>query len=57
MVDYNNGYEPVAITPEALALLKPGAEVTVSAHVHQTKGGQVIDIGLVDVTPSVPNAK
>ncbi len=55
--DYNNGYEPVAITPEALALLKPGAAVTLCAHVHQTKGGQVIDIGLVDVIPAVPNAK
>ena len=55
--DYNNGYEPVEITPAALALLKPGATVTLSVHVRQTRGGQIIDIGLVDIIPSVPDAK
>jgi hypothetical protein len=43
---YNNGYAPLDIAPDALKLLKPGATVTLSAHVHQTTGGQGIDIGL-----------
>ena len=46
---YNTGYEPFEIMPKALALLKPGATVTLSAHVHQTTGGQDLDIGLVNV--------
>ena len=57
VLDYNNGYEPIEIAPAALAQLKPGATVTLCAHVRQTRGGQVIDIGLVDVTPATPNAK
>ena len=55
--NYNNGYEPVEISPAARALLRPGATVTLCAHVHQTAGGQGIDIGLVDVTPALPGAK
>ncbi len=46
---YNTSYEPMEIRPEARALLKPGATVTIAAHVHQTTGGQGIDIGLADV--------
>ena len=48
---YINGYDVFEIKPEALALLKPGAKVTIAAHCHQTVGGQGIDVGLVDVTP------
>ncbi len=47
---YITAYDVFEIKPEALALLKPGATVTVAAHCHQTVGGQGIDIGLVDVT-------
>lgn len=44
-----NGYEPLTINPAALALLKPGAQITLAAHCHQTGGGQNIDIGLANV--------
>ncbi len=47
---YINSYETFEITPAALALLKPGATVTVAAHCHQTTGGQGIDVGLSDVS-------
>ena len=46
---YVNSYQPLDITPEAAALLKPGAKITLSAHCHQTTGGQGIDFGLVNV--------
>ncbi|MEO7718240.1 MAG: DUF1793 domain-containing protein, partial [Capsulimonas sp.] len=46
---YTGTYQPLEIEPAALALLAPGATVTISAHVHQTTGGQSVDIGLVDV--------
>ena len=45
---YINSYDVFDIRPEALALLKPGATVTVAAHCHQTTGGQGIDVGLAD---------
>ncbi len=54
---FNTGYEAVPIEPAALALLKPGAAVTLAAHVRQTGGGQGIDIGLVNVIPPAPGAK
>jgi hypothetical protein len=43
-------YEPIEIRPNALALLKPGAKITMTAHCHQTTGGQGVDVGLADVT-------
>ena len=47
--DFTTTYVPLEIKPEARALLKPGAEVTVAVHCHQTAGGQNIDVGLVNV--------
>jgi len=47
---YNNSYEALEIEPAARALLKPGATITLAAHVHQTIGGQGVDIGLVNIT-------
>ena len=47
---YVTSYDIFEIKPEALALLKPGTTVTVSAHCHQTQGGQGVDLGLVDVS-------
>jgi hypothetical protein len=46
---YNSGYTPLAVSPAAAALLKPGATVVLAAHVHQTTGGQGIDIGLASL--------
>ena len=46
---YNDSYVPLEISRDALALLRPGATVTVAVHVHQTEGGQGIDLGLADV--------
>lgn len=46
---YNSSYDALEVTPAAAALLKPGAAVTIAAHVHQTTGGQGIDIGLASL--------
>ena len=46
---FTTGYEPLEIRPAARALLKPGATVTLAAHVHQTTGGQGLDLGLINV--------
>ena len=47
---YNSSYDPLDVSPAAAALLKPGATVTLAAHVHQTVGGQGIDIGLASLS-------
>lgn len=46
-------YEPFAMSPEAAAQLKPGAEVLIAVHCHQSNGGQGIDVGLASVDPAV----
>jgi hypothetical protein len=46
---FTTGYVPLDIRAPALALLKPGAEVTVAVHCHQTIGGQNVDVGLANV--------
>ncbi len=46
---YVNAYAPIPLTREALALLKPGAEITLAAHCHQTGGGQGVDVGFAVV--------
>ena len=46
---YNSGYDALEISPAARALLTPGATVTIAAHVHQTTGGQGLDLGLAEV--------
>ncbi|MDB6154909.1 MAG: hypothetical protein JWL90_3362 [Chthoniobacteraceae bacterium] len=43
------GYSVFAIRPEALARLKPGANITIAAHGHNGIGGQVLDVGLVNL--------
>jgi hypothetical protein len=45
---FTTTYVPLEINPPALALLKPGATVTLAVHCHQTTGGQNIDVGLVN---------
>ena len=44
-------YEPLDLSPEARALLKPGATLLLAVHCHQTGGGQGIDVGLATVPP------
>lgn len=51
---YNAAYEPMEMTASARALLKPGAQITLTAHVHQTGGGQGVDIGIANVTEAKP---
>ncbi len=48
---YVDAYDTIELTPEGRALVKPGATIVVSAHCHQTIGGQVIDFGLSEATP------
>jgi hypothetical protein len=43
---FNNDYEPLDMTDQALAELKSGAVITLAVHVVQTTGGQGIDLGL-----------
>ncbi len=42
-------YTVFNIYPEAAAKLKPGAKVTIAAHGHNGLGGQVLDVGLVNL--------
>lgn len=42
-------YSGFEITPEAMAKLKPGAKITLAAHGHNGIGGQVLDVGLVNL--------
>jgi hypothetical protein len=46
---FTTAYVPLDIAPAALALLRPGARITLAAHCHQTTGGQDVDIGLAEV--------
>ncbi|HEY3414384.1 MAG TPA: DUF4965 domain-containing protein [Armatimonadota bacterium] len=46
---FTTEYIPVEISRFALALLKPGATVTLAAHCHQTAGGQGVDVGIAKV--------
>jgi hypothetical protein len=48
--DYLSEYEERPMTPEGRAALKPGKNI-LAVHCTQTKGGQYIDVGLVDVVP------
>jgi hypothetical protein len=52
---YTSGYVAVALSPEARSLLKKGRNV-VAIHCHQTRGGQYIDAGIIDVVPGKPHA-
>jgi hypothetical protein len=49
LTGYTSAYESFALTPEAAAKIKPGAEITIAVHCHQTRGGQYIDVGIAAV--------
>lgn len=42
-------YQVFQITPEAAAKLKPGAKITLAAHCQNGRGGQVLDVGIVEL--------
>ncbi len=42
-------YQLFEISPEALAKLKPGAKIVLAAHGRNGQGGQVLDVGLVEL--------
>jgi glutaminase A-like protein/uncharacterized protein DUF5127/uncharacterized protein DUF4964 len=48
--NYITGYEPFPMTPQGKAALTPGKNL-IAVHCHQIRGGQYIDVGLVDVQP------
>ncbi len=48
---YTGAYDTYDILPEARAQLKPGATITIAATCHQTGGGQLLDLGLVNEMP------
>jgi len=47
---FTTSYVPLDISRQVRAAMKPGAEVLVAVHCHQTEGGQGIDVGLADVS-------
>ncbi len=46
---FTTDYVPMGIRPRALALLEPGAKVTLAVHCHQTVGGQNVDVAIANV--------
>jgi hypothetical protein len=52
---YKRDYEETPISADAKAALKPGKNVF-AVHCHQYKGGQYIDVGIVDVKEEKPVA-
>ena len=42
---FTSDYEPIAISAEARAAIRPGKDV-LAVHCHQTGGGQYIDVGV-----------
>ena len=47
---YTSTYEELPLTTAARNALKPGKN-TIAIHCHQTRGGQYVDVGIVDVVP------
>lgn len=51
LTDYTSGYIYLPLSKDAAKLLRIG-ENTIAIHCRQTRGGQYIDVGLVDVKPA-----
>jgi hypothetical protein len=49
--DFVSGYEAISLSPAAQGAFKPGKNV-LAIHCHQTRGGQYVDLGLVQVVPA-----
>ncbi len=47
---FNNNYDSVPMNASGRTALKPGQN-TLAVHVHQTLGGQGIDVGIISATP------
>ncbi|MDB6030283.1 MAG: glycoside hydrolase family 2, partial [Verrucomicrobiales bacterium] len=53
---FSTTYETLALTAAGKTALKPDKNV-IAVHCHQTRGGQYIDVGLVDVQQAAGMAK
>jgi hypothetical protein len=53
MVGYSQDYQEIDISEPAKAVIVPGDNV-IAVYVHQTGGGQFIDVGLKGVVPEAP---
>lgn len=51
LTGFTTDYEPVELSPEAIAALRPGKDVVIAIHCHNTTGGQYIDAGLAVEVP------
>jgi hypothetical protein len=51
MGDYSREYEEIPVTTDGLKALKSGSNV-IAVHCRQIRGGQYIDVGLVDLIPA-----
>ena len=49
--DFVSGYESIALPPTALAAFKPGKNL-IAIHCYQSRGGQYVDLGLVQEVPA-----
>jgi hypothetical protein len=48
---YTTGYTVIPLSRDASLAFKPGRNL-LAVHCHQTKGGQYIDVGLLDLVDS-----
>ncbi len=53
---FTTSYQTATINSAALAVLTPGATITLAVTCHQTTGGQGVDVGLVNVVQYTQNA-
>jgi len=50
--NFLSNYENRPMLPEAAKALKPGAKAVIAVHCRQTRGGQFVDVGIVDEVPA-----
>ncbi len=54
---YITSYGSFELSPAARTQIRSGASLVIAAHVHQTTGSQLIDLGLIDIKPRPKNRK